>query len=140
MFYYHTARSQTEYICRRRAPPSILNVLPGQPVEVRITKRTSEDYVAPQGTRLFAGSGHRLGAPVPNFSGTSTASASMPGAFPSASASPSAAETRPESVTTRFEVDQTLPTTSVQVRLADGTRYVPSAMLLHFCVLIRMSG
>ncbi len=54
----------------------------------------------------------------------------MPGAFPggsasgsgSASAAPRGAER--ESLSTRFEVDQTLPTTSVQIRLADGTRYL----------------
>jgi hypothetical protein len=45
----------------------------------------------------------------------------MPGAFPVAEGS-------------SFAVDQTKPTTSVQVRLADGTRFVQSALfLLTYC-------
>lgn len=126
-----------------RAPPSILNVLPGQPVEVRVTRRTEEDYV-PTPRMGFAGSGSRLGGVVPD---TESATpfvpqvAGMPGAFPSSitsaatgsvpastsAAPPPASRTRdPESVATRFSVDQTLPTTSVQVRLADGTRFESS--------------
>ncbi|GLB42820.1 putative SEP-domain-containing protein [Lyophyllum shimeji] len=120
-----------------RAPPSILNVLPGQPVEVRITKRTDEPYVPPRGAKAFTGSGHRLGAPVPSFTAPAetAASSSMPGGFPSsvAATGPSSAGVRPErdSITTRFEVDQTLPTTSMQVRLADGTRIVARMNLTH---------
>jgi UBX domain-containing protein 1 len=115
-----------------RAPPSILNVLPGQPVEVRVTRRTEEDYV-PSSRRGFAGPGSRLGGVVPEAESASAPQVvGMPGAFPSSitstsgSASASAAPPRtrdPESVATRFSVDQTKPTTSVQVRLADGTRY-----------------
>ena len=124
-----------------RAPPSILNVLPGQPVEVRVTRRTEEDYVyTPR--RGFAGSGSRLGGVVPDTESATPLApqvAGMPGAFPSSitpapgsvsaststsAAPPPASRTRdPESVATRFSVDQTLPTTSVQVRLADGTRF-----------------
>jgi len=122
-----------------RAPPSILNVLPGQPVEVRVTRRTEEDYVFTP--RMgFAGSGSRLGGVVPETESAipfAPQVAGMPGAFPpsitsasglvstsTSAAPPLASRTRdPESVATRFSVDQTLPTTSVQVRLADGTRF-----------------
>lgn len=106
----------------RRAPPSILNVHPGQPVELRITKRSNEHYVPPKHVRTFQGSGHRLGAPVPSVS--AEASSSMPGTFldsSSASASSSGSGERPN-ITTKFEVDQSQATTSVQIRLADGTR------------------
>ncbi|KAJ2921919.1 hypothetical protein H1R20_g15169, partial [Candolleomyces eurysporus] len=54
----------------------------------------------------------------------------MPGEFPAASSSTSGTGER-ESITTRFEVDQTLPTTSVQIRLADGTRMVARMNLTH---------
>ena len=61
----------------------------------------------------------------------------MPGTFPSsgtirASATPLAEPSaeRP-SLTTRFEVDQSQPTTSVQIRLADGTRLVCRMNLTH---------
>ncbi|KDQ22597.1 hypothetical protein PLEOSDRAFT_53248 [Pleurotus ostreatus PC15] len=113
-----------------RAPPSILNVHPGQPVELRITKRSNENYVPPKHVRTFQGSGHRLGAPVPSV--TSEASTSMPGTFldPSASASSSGSGERPN-LTTKFEVDQSQPTTSVQIRLADGTRMVCRMNLTH---------
>jgi hypothetical protein len=119
-----------------RAPPTILNVLPGQPVEVRVARRTEEDYVSSP-LRGFAGSGSRLGGVVPEAESASVSSApavGMPGGFPrlgSASTSisisgapPPTPRTRdPDSVAPRFSVDQTKPTTSVQVRLADGTRF-----------------
>jgi len=127
------------------APPHILNVTPGQPVELRVVKRLSEDFVAtPPSKRrdggVFAGEGHRLGAPVPSV-GTpddSGSSGAMPGTFPPASSSrigggspaPSASRGA-ESINPRFEVNQTLPTTSVQIRLADGTRIVCRMNLTH---------
>ncbi|KAG5645308.1 hypothetical protein DXG03_006497 [Asterophora parasitica] len=114
-----------------RAPPSALNIALGQRVDIRVTKRTHEPYTPPQGTRAFAGSGNRLGAPVPNFGAESSASESsaMPGGYPDAAPGTSAVDR--ESVTARFEVDQTKPTTSVQIRLADGTRIVCRMNLTH---------
>jgi UBX domain-containing protein 1 len=156
-----------------RAPPSILDVLPGQPVELRVSRRLDEDYVSTP-RRGFAGSGSRLGGvvpepivapslahhqtqqapppmsmPIPQIGGLG-----MPGAFPgvdgssssslnttttttlvgaAAAASASAASSARESESggTRFAVDQTKPTTSVQVRLADGTRMVARMNLTH---------
>lgn len=94
----------------------------GQEVEVRVDKRIGEDYVAPKTVKTFTGSGQRLGAPVPNVA--AVGSAAMPGSFPSSSNDAPAVSLPPrESMTTLFEVDQSLPTTSVQIRLADGTRY-----------------
>lgn len=108
--------------CRSRAPPSILNVLPGQPVELRVAKRTTEDYVPPH-SKAFSGAGHRLGAPVPTFTSAGIQASTMPGSFPSSSSSSNAREPEErESLNTRFEVDQTKPMTSIQLRLADGTR------------------
>jgi len=117
------------------APPSILDVLPGQPVEVRVSRRTEEDYVSTP-RRGFAGPGSRLGGVVPESASASTSTpAGMPGAFPSSltsTAPPPPSRTRdPGSVDTRFSVDQTKPTTSVQVRLADGTRLVARMNLTH---------
>ncbi|KAF8152265.1 hypothetical protein B0H34DRAFT_724522 [Crassisporium funariophilum] len=121
------------------APPAILNVRPGVHVELRVAKRTNEDYVPPQGTKVFSGSGHRLGAVVPDVSG-SAGSAAMPGSFPvsgstlapsTARSSAAAASTEREELSTQFEVDQTQPTTSVQLRLADGTRMVCRMNLTH---------
>ncbi|KAI9456031.1 hypothetical protein BJY52DRAFT_1277661 [Lactarius psammicola] len=120
-----------------RAPPSILDVLPGQPVELRVARRTEEDYVAAP-RRGFAGAGSRLGGVVPEPA--QAQQFGMPGAFPasggplatSAPAAAAASRTRdPENVATRFSVDQSKPTTSVQVRLADGTRIVARMNLDH---------
>lgn len=116
---------------RSRAPPSILNVRDGQNVDVRVAKRVNEDYVPPPSSvKAFTGSGHRLGAPVPGVSGASgSGSTTMPGSFSTsgivrAPGSIAAPAQERASINTRFEVDQTQPTTSVQIRLADGTRFV----------------
>lgn len=116
-----------KYNVGSRAPPQILNVLPGQPVELRVAKRLSENYTPPpkRPTAAFGGSGNRLGSPAPTQVSEAPAS-HMPGSFPTASSSssgPSSNSTAErQSVATLFEVDQTRPTTSVQIRLADGTR------------------
>ncbi|KAH9054704.1 hypothetical protein EDB87DRAFT_1645918 [Lactarius vividus] len=119
-----------------RAPPSILDVLPGQPVELRVARRTEEDYVAAP-RRGFAGAGSRLGGVVPEPAPPAQ-QFGMPGSFPAlgggplATPAPAASRSRdPETVATRFSVDQSKPTTSVQVRLADGTRIVARMNLDH---------
>ncbi|KAF5361436.1 hypothetical protein D9758_006167 [Tetrapyrgos nigripes] len=128
-----------EEIQAGRAPPSILNVEPGEPVELRVAQRTSEDWT-PSSTP-FSGTGHRLGAPVPEISSGSGTSSNMPGSFPSGSTAgsnetgPSTGE-RP-SMNTLFAVDQTQPTTSVQIRLADGTRMVCRMNLTHTVLDLR---
>lgn len=45
-----------------RAPLSIMNVLPNQSVEVRVERKTDEDYKPPKSAKVFEGSGQRLGA------------------------------------------------------------------------------
>ena len=106
-------------------------------------KRLGEDYVpSPKARSAFSGAGHRLGSPVPSVAalGGPAPSVEMPGSFPvstststpaAASGSTGEASRSAESINTRFEVDQTLPTTSVQVRLADGTRMVCRMNLTH---------
>lgn len=113
-----------------------MNAREGQHIELRVAKRTHEEYVPPQGPRAWLGTGQRLGAPVPTFAPADT---SMPGGFPSSAAAAAPVQTGAdrEGITTRFEVDQTLPTTSLQIRLADGTRYVP--FLPPFLVSYRIS-
>ncbi|KAF7760839.1 hypothetical protein Agabi119p4_10248 [Agaricus bisporus var. burnettii] len=124
------------------APISLLNVRQGQPVELRMIPRQGEMYTPPAGVRAFRGAGQRLGAPVPQIAsgnsgqGAPSGSNSMPGTFPgvtapAAAASSSASTTERESLTTRFEVDQSRPTTSIQLRLADGTRMVCRMNLTH---------
>lgn len=109
------------------APPSFLNVRVNQPVELRVARRLDEAYQAqPKKREAFSGAGNRLGSPAPSTAGAGPSSSQhVPGAFPASSAAPSTFdESRVGSITTRFEVDMNLPNTSVQIRLADGTRYV----------------
>ncbi|KAI0086885.1 hypothetical protein BDY19DRAFT_995331 [Irpex rosettiformis] len=132
-----------EEINTGRAPPSVLNVQNGQPVELRVSKRTNEDYVpspASAASRIFQGAGHRLGSPVPTTV-VSHDSSTMPGSFPSSTIIATAPSTtigsgasggvNRESVGTVFEVDRAKPTTSVQLRMADGSRLVWRANLDH---------
>lgn len=103
-------------------PPAVLNVQPGQHVELRVTKRITEDYAPPVGTKTFGGEGHRLGAVVPEMH--TSRSEAMPGSFPSSiTITPSQIPEKAD-IKAKFEVDQTQPTTSIQIRLADGTRCV----------------
>ncbi|KAH0580409.1 UBX domain-containing protein 1 [Termitomyces sp. J132] len=122
-----------EQIRSGQAPPHALNLRVGQSVDLRVAHRIHEAYVPPQGSRAFSGSGNRLGAPVPEITGvgSSSGSTSMPGQFPTSSQRTAAGAGERQSMTTRFEVDQSLPTTSVQLRLADGTRMVCRMNLTH---------
>ena len=62
----------------RHAPPQILDVRVGQPVELRVTRRLNEDFVAPPKRPIgtFEGQGHRLGAIVPDVINSSASSSS----------------------------------------------------------------
>lgn len=134
-----------EEINQGRAPPHLLKVNPGQPVELRVVKRLQDEYVPSPKARAgaFHGSGNRLGSPVPGASNAAaSAASSMPSSFiatgtaqtPSSSAGGSGER---ESFSSRFEVDQTKPATSVQIRLADGTRMVCRMNLTHTVLDIR---
>ncbi|KAG8902361.1 hypothetical protein FRB99_004551 [Tulasnella sp. 403] len=110
----------------------------GHPVELRVSRRINEDYVQPpKRFAAFEGQGNRLGSPIPGgvTPGTGaapTASRQPPGAFPTQpSGSSSTPSAEAASITTRFEVDMSAPTTSVQIRLADGTRLVSRMNLTH---------
>ncbi|KZW03206.1 SEP-domain-containing protein [Exidia glandulosa HHB12029] len=109
------------------APPSILNVRVGQPVELRVLRRLEEEYVAPVGSSTFAGSGNRLGAAIPGDGSTD-----MPGTFPGTDSSAGASSAHQQAaVPSTFELDTNAPTTSVQIRLADGSRLVARMNLTH---------
>jgi UBX domain-containing protein 1 len=114
--------------CPRHAPPQILDVRPGQPVELRVAKRLDESY-QPSPKQTFSGAGNRLGAPVPSLA-PNAAAGSMPGSFPREDASSSGTVSASVAGNIKFEVDQTKPATSVQIRLADGTRSVMVSVVL----------
>jgi UBX domain-containing protein 1 len=95
-----------------RAPLSIMNVMPGQEVDVEI-KQHQENYVRPKKKYVpFGGHGNRLGSPTPG-------APSMPGSFTTTTA-PSAPPTTTEPP--EVNVDDSQPTINLQIRLGSGTR------------------
>ncbi|MBW0485698.1 hypothetical protein O181_025413 [Austropuccinia psidii MF-1] len=100
-------------INRGRAPLDLLGVRLNQRVTMRVQKRLTENYIPPPKppAKPFAGSGNRLGSPLP-------ATFARPADTQSSRPAPSSDRTM------IFEVDNNLPITSVQIRLADGTRMV----------------
>ncbi|EAW14745.1 protein phosphatase regulator SHP1 [Aspergillus clavatus NRRL 1] len=91
-----------------RAPLSIMNVQPGQEVDVEI-KQHEEKYVKPKPKyKPFSGAGQRLGSPTPGI--RTHAPAETP-----ASSQPSTEPAKPD-------VDESQPIVILQIRLGDGTR------------------
>ncbi|KAI9011751.1 hypothetical protein DFJ74DRAFT_309680 [Hyaloraphidium curvatum] len=92
-----------------RAPTQLLNVAFGQSVEVKVMQKLDEDYKPPPKVlKPFQGAGHKLGGVASDLP------ASVPGSFPASAANPMF----------KLEVDNTQPVTTLQIRLADGTRLV----------------
>lgn len=93
------------------APLGLLNVRPGQAVEMVVARRTNEQYQPPPPppAQPFSGEGQRLGSAAPVVTGSGSDNAA-----PSTS-TPMEAPPAP---------DLTQPMTQVQVRLPDGSRLV----------------
>ncbi|KAG0320187.1 hypothetical protein BGZ97_000562 [Linnemannia gamsii] len=109
-------REFLDAINKGQAPIKYLNIKPGQPVDMRVAKRTDEDYKEPPKAppKAFEGAGNRLGSVASPLSSSS----STPGSFPGAASA--AAPPPPRSL----QIDESQPVTSIQIRLADGTRMV----------------
>ncbi|KAF3479496.1 NSFL1 cofactor p47 [Arthroderma uncinatum] len=101
-----------EGIRQGRAPLSIMNVQPGQDVDVQV-KQHDSDYIRPKGKfKAFAGSGQRLGSPTPGVgSGSHTP-------VPAAASAPEQVSAGPE----QPKINESEPTVTLQIRLGDGTR------------------
>lgn len=104
----------------REAPRDLLDVQQGQEVDLQIARKQTEDYTPPAEPLAFRGSGNRLGAPVPAVVSN-----------PAPQAGPSSSSEAPSAPKTAFEVDQTQPTTNVQIRFADGSKMVAKMNLTH---------
>jgi UBX domain-containing protein 1 len=105
-----------EMINTGHAPLHILNVEHGQEVDVEVHAHKDEDYKQPKKKYVpFGGSGQRLGSPTPGAS-----SASAPIAAATSSTTSAAASTG--SAAPSVEVDASVPTITLQIRLGDGTR------------------
>ncbi|KAJ3326059.1 hypothetical protein HDU76_013050, partial [Blyttiomyces sp. JEL0837] len=121
-----------------RAPTAMLNVAFGQRVDVKVAHRMQEDYKPPpkKPVSAFSGSGQRLGGVTsPSASGSSSSGGgeSLPGAFPSTLGLASSESTSAPAATRSFHltVDSSAPVTSLQIRLADGTRLVAKLNHTH---------
>ena len=95
-----------------RAPLSIMNVQPGQEVDVEI-KQHEGNYVKPkQKYKPFGGQGNRLGSPTPGDHLTSS----------SAQTTTSSTSQATGNDTPKVEIDDSQPIINLQIRLANGTR------------------
>ncbi|EGF99520.1 uncharacterized protein MELLADRAFT_73376 [Melampsora larici-populina 98AG31] len=101
-----------------RAPLDLLGVRLNQRVTMRVEKRLTENYTPPpkQPAKPFGGSGNRLGSPLP--------ASAMPSAASHSVVNPPTSVTQASPSSILFEVDNNQPVTTVQIRLADGTRMV----------------
>lgn len=104
-----------EMINTGHAPLHILNVEHGQEVDVEVHAHKDEDYKQPKKKYVpFGGSGQRLGSPTP---GASTAAAPPPAPSGTTAAPASTGSAQPS-----VDVDTSVPTVTLQIRLGDGTR------------------
>lgn len=114
LFRYDEPRNQQllSLIRAGRAPLELFDVRFDQPLKIAVDQRTNEDYVEPakKPAKPFSGGGHRLGSATPEIAGAGRSGTASP-----APAAPPAA--KPE-----IKVDESKPSTTVQLRLGDGTR------------------
>ncbi|KAJ2395786.1 protein phosphatase regulator, partial [Coemansia sp. RSA 2559] len=112
-------RQNLEAILQGRAPLDVLNVHPGQRVEMRVTDRRGEDYIQPAAPppKPFSGTGRRLGDLAPSVTAGSGVSAS--------GVQHSAPSKDP------ITLDSSQPTVRVQIRLVDGSRLIANVNPSH---------
>lgn len=102
----------------RRAPLDLLGVRLNQRVTMRVQKRLTENFIPPPKppSKPFGGTGNRLGSPLP---------ASLAPSAPAPAQTSNIADAQtPAQPSMIFEVDNSMPVTSVQIRLSDGSRMV----------------
>ena len=93
---------------------SMMNVQPGQEVDVEIQQHEG-DYVKPKPKyKPFGGQGRRLGSPTPGPAAQTTA--------PATAAAPAAAGAVTQSGPEKPNIDESQPTVTLQIRLGDGNR------------------
>ncbi|KAF2705789.1 SEP-domain-containing protein [Pleomassaria siparia CBS 279.74] len=106
-----------EMINNGHAPLNILNVERGQEVDVEVHAHKDQDYVQPKKKWVpFGGSGQRLGSPTPGATST-------PVLAPATRSNTSAASTSTApAAQASVDIDGSIPTITLQIRLGDGTR------------------
>jgi UBX domain-containing protein 1 len=105
-----------EQINQGHAPLSMLDVQPGQEVDLNLDPHKDENYVKPKPKyKPFGGSGQRLGSPTPGVAAPSSSTAAAPA--PAQQVAAPAAAAGPVN-----EIDESVPTITLQIRLGDGSR------------------
>ncbi|PNP57117.1 hypothetical protein THARTR1_02959 [Trichoderma harzianum] len=92
-----------------RAPLHLMNVQHDQSVDVKLHQHDTPYKQPPKKYKPFAGSGNRLGSPVPGATSTTTA--------PAASAAASSSSSAPAP-----SVDNSQPTLMIRIQMPDGSR------------------
>lgn len=112
-----------------RAPPSLFGVRYNQPLQVEVAQRTGEDYVQQPKRKMkgFEGEGNRLGSPAPAVTasgGGAGVQGIMQGGRQGQGGSGSGMVSQGAGTgnAPKFQVDETKPTTNIQLRLADGSK------------------
>ncbi|XP_013119175.2 NSFL1 cofactor p47 [Stomoxys calcitrans] len=109
-----------ETVMRGEIPNELLEM--GWLVNVDVEDHRHEDYKKkPTTVKTFKGAGHSLGSPTPNVTEDTAA----------ASTSSSDAKPNDEAAKDKLKVDTSAPVTTIQVRLADGTRLAAQFNLTH---------
>lgn len=114
-----------DYVKRGLVPLELVEAARGGEVHLNMEDHHHEDFVPPKvKVKAFAGKGHVLGSPSPKVAGAPRVSEDDRTA--------NEAEAR-QAVT----VDESVPTTTLQIRLADGSRLVASFNQTHTIADVR---
>ncbi|XP_052797412.1 NSFL1 cofactor p47-like [Mya arenaria] len=101
-------------ISKGEVPQELIREARGGEVNLNMEDHRTENYVKPKASlKAFAGEGHTLGSPAPTVVTSSPAS--------KASSPPKSS----------LRLDESKPTTTIQIRLADGSRLVQKFNLTH---------
>ncbi|XP_055315280.1 NSFL1 cofactor p47 [Sitodiplosis mosellana] len=115
-------REFLEYITKGELPPELRQQ--GNMVPVNMEDHRHEDYKISK-IKPFSGKGHTLGSPTPNINDSSSTS------IASAPQSAGKTEENEKLANENLNVDASQPTTSIQIRLADGSRLSGRFNLTH---------
>ncbi|XP_037941555.1 NSFL1 cofactor p47-like [Teleopsis dalmanni] len=110
-----------ETVMQGEIPQELLQM--GRMVNVDVEDHRHEDYKKTAAVQTFKGSGHTLGSPVPNIEGAESS--------PSVAGNPKNHSSDEKAAKDKLKVNTTAPVTTLQIRLADGTRLAAQFNLTH---------
>ncbi|KTW29730.1 hypothetical protein T552_00937 [Pneumocystis carinii B80] len=102
-----------------RAPLSLLNVEVGQEVDLRVQKMMDKEYKPPKKYVPFSGAGQRLGSPTPKVINSSSSKHSED------------TKNSTRNIVYNHTIDEMSPTTTLQIRFGDCSKYTVRFNLTH---------